>query len=185
MAGEMFIALESTSQEIKTAVEGVKTDVANVDTSVDGVKTDTEGITLSNTSIKAIVDEIQNRIGLTTDTGGSDTAGSIMSKLNQIISAMASGGSGANFKFTLLKSSGTSEKNYTAQGAGIVIGNLEWDSDTSAQIKVDNQHGGVVQLQGSDNYAAIVIGMFTAGAKITSDGYNKEAIATAYIFEFI
>ena len=92
MAGEKYIALEETSQAIKEAVEGVKTDVSgvktdvgNVDTNVDGVKTDTEGIVLSNTSIKAIVDEIQNRIGLTSDTGGSDTSGSIMSKLNQLI----------------------------------------------------------------------------------------------------
>lgn len=40
----MFIALESTSQEIKTAVAGVKTDVANVDTKVDEVKTDSTTI---------------------------------------------------------------------------------------------------------------------------------------------
>lgn len=98
MAGEIYIALESTSQDIKTAVEGVKTDVAGVKTDVGGVKTDvggvkteTEGITLSNASIKAIVDEIQSRIGVTADTGGSASAGSIMSKLNAIIAATASG----------------------------------------------------------------------------------------------
>lgn len=44
MAGETFIALEETSQEIKTAVEGVKTDVAEVKTDVGGVKTDTTQI---------------------------------------------------------------------------------------------------------------------------------------------
>lgn len=96
-----FIALEATSQEIKkdvagvkTDVGGVKTDVAGVKTDVSGVKTDTEGIVLSNASIKAIVDEIQSRIGVTADTGGSATAGSIMSKLNKIITATASGGGG-------------------------------------------------------------------------------------------
>lgn len=63
MAGEKFIALEETSQEIKTAVDDVQT-------TADGIKTDTDGIKLSNESIKAVADTILERLGLTTDVGG-------------------------------------------------------------------------------------------------------------------
>lgn len=59
MAGEKFIALEETSQEIKASVDNVKTNV-------DGLK---------NTDVPAIdtlVDEVLKRIGLTGDTGGSE-----------------------------------------------------------------------------------------------------------------
>ena len=44
MAGEKFIALEETSQEIKTAVQEVKTSVTAVDTKVSGVSEDTTEI---------------------------------------------------------------------------------------------------------------------------------------------
>lgn len=44
MAGENFIALESTSQEIKAAVADVKTSVTAVDTKVSGVSEDTTEI---------------------------------------------------------------------------------------------------------------------------------------------
>lgn len=52
MAGEKFIALEETSQEIKTAVEGVKTDVAGVNTDVDAVQGSVSGVDADVTSIK-------------------------------------------------------------------------------------------------------------------------------------
>lgn len=79
-------------EEIRESVVNLENISTEIKTSVNEVKTDTEGIVLSNDSIKAIVDEIQNRIGLTDDTGGSATAGSMMSKLNQIIGTTASGG---------------------------------------------------------------------------------------------
>lgn len=53
MAGEIYIALESTSQEIKTAVAGVKTDVAGVKADVAGVKTDVGGVKTDTTQILA------------------------------------------------------------------------------------------------------------------------------------
>lgn len=59
MAGENFIALESTSQEIKTAVEGVKTDVAGVNTDVDGVKNDTENIISQLSGGSGVIRHIQ------------------------------------------------------------------------------------------------------------------------------
>lgn len=67
MAGEKFIALESTSQEIKTAVEGVKTDVAGVNTDVDGVKNDTENIISQLSGSGGVIKNIQTG----TITGGS------------------------------------------------------------------------------------------------------------------
>lgn len=59
MAGEKYIALEETSQEIKTAVEGVKTDVAGVNTDVDGVKNDTENIISQLTGSGGVIKNIQ------------------------------------------------------------------------------------------------------------------------------
>ena len=73
MAGEKFIALEETSQEIKESVNDVKTNV-------DGLKeTDVP-------AIDTLVDAVLERIGLTDDTGGSTNLGSVMAKLNEIIS---------------------------------------------------------------------------------------------------
>ena len=88
--GKNNTGLEEISQSV-TNVENIATEIK---TNVNEVKTDTEGVVLSTESIKAIVDEIQNRIGLTGDTGGSASAGSVMSKLNQIISTTVSGGGG-------------------------------------------------------------------------------------------
>lgn len=59
MAGEMFIALESTLQEVKTTVEGVKTDVGAVKTDVGGVKTDTEDIKSQLSGGSGIIRHIQ------------------------------------------------------------------------------------------------------------------------------
>lgn len=84
LAGEKFIALEETSQEIKTAVEGVKTDVGDV-------KTDTEGITLSNESIEEITNSILAKIGATDESGGSATTGTLMSKINKLLSTQGQG----------------------------------------------------------------------------------------------
>lgn len=66
MAGEKFIALEETSQEIKTAVEGVKTDVAGVKTDVDTVGTDLTtvknniGTPAGGKTVVTMFDEIKN-----------------------------------------------------------------------------------------------------------------------------
>ena len=70
MAGENFIALENTSQEIKTAVAGVDTAVDGIAQTTTEIKTATDGITLSEASIKAVADEILAKIGLTNDVGG-------------------------------------------------------------------------------------------------------------------
>ena len=63
MADKKFIALEETSQEIKTAVNDEQT-------TADGIKTDTDVIKLSHELIKAVADTILERLGLTTDVGG-------------------------------------------------------------------------------------------------------------------
>lgn len=78
-------------EEIKESVVNVENISTEVKISVNEVKTDTEGIVLSNDSIKAIVDEIQNRIGLTGDTGGSATTGTLMSKINKLLSTQSQG----------------------------------------------------------------------------------------------
>lgn len=81
---ESILNLENTSQEIKTAVADVKTDVA-------GVKTDTEGITLSNESIEEIANSILAKIGATDESGGSATTGTLMSKINKLLSTQGQG----------------------------------------------------------------------------------------------
>ena len=79
MAGEKFIALEETSQEIKESVNDVKTNV-------DGLKeTDVP-------AIDTLVDAVLERIGLTDDTGGSGITGTVMSKLNELINKFGQSG---------------------------------------------------------------------------------------------
>ena len=68
MAGEKYIALEETSQEIKTAVEGVKTDVAEVNTDVDGVKNDTENIISQLSGGSGVIRHIQRGVSTFTQT---------------------------------------------------------------------------------------------------------------------
>ena len=92
MAGENFIALESTSQEIKTAVAGVDTAVDGIAQTTTEIKEATDGITLSEASIKAVADEILAKIGLTNDSGGGTAEGSIFAKLNALLTQIASSG---------------------------------------------------------------------------------------------
>lgn len=80
MAGEKFIALEETSQEIKASVDNMKSNV-------DGLKT------TDVPAIDTLVDEVLKRIGLTGDTGGSANLGSVMAKLNEIIGKVGKSGS--------------------------------------------------------------------------------------------
>lgn len=68
MAGEKYIALEETSQAIKTAVEGVKTDVAGVKTDVGGVKTDVGGVQTDVDTVGTDLTAVKNNIG--TPAGG-------------------------------------------------------------------------------------------------------------------
>lgn len=62
-------AQESTLESVKTDVTGVKADIADV---------------------KSNVAAVSNKIGTATDTGGSDKAGTVMGKLNNLISIMIS-----------------------------------------------------------------------------------------------
>lgn len=94
MAGENFIALENTSQEIKTAVAGVDTAVDGIAQTATEIKEATDGITLSEASIKAVADEILAKIGLTNDSGGGTAEGSIFAKLNALLTQIASAGGG-------------------------------------------------------------------------------------------
>ena len=62
-------AQESTLEEVKTDVTGVKADIADV---------------------KSNVAAVSKKIGIATDTGGSDKTGTVMGKLNNLISIMIS-----------------------------------------------------------------------------------------------
>ena len=70
-------AQESTLEDVKTDVAGVKADIADVKNDVASVKTNVSGV-------KTDVAAVSNKIGTATDTGGSDTTGTVMGKLNSI-----------------------------------------------------------------------------------------------------
>lgn len=163
--------LEELSQSV-TSVENIATEIK---TNVDEVKTNTEGVVLSTESIKAIVDEIQNRIGLTGDTGGSASAGSMMSKLNQIIGSTGSGGGITGFKYIDKTTSSSSGTTYTTQASGILL-------TTDSDVYVDSGGNGLVVYFAGDytNNVRSYMGLFQKGAKIKI-GYKSHA----HIFEFI
>lgn len=171
-------------EEIKESVANVENTSTEIKTNVNEVKTNTEGIVLSNESIKAIVDEIQNRIGLTGDTGGSASAGSVMSKLNQIIGSAGSGGGITGFKYTSKSDSFT----YKTTSSGIVIGKVRGGYDsTTPSLTINN--GGFIRIKDPSelNYdvSYTYIGFFTNNATIKGNLDNDRDTVTAYIFEFI
>lgn len=95
MAGEKFIALEETSQEIKTAVEVVQSDVDTMQTDVTEVKGNVSELKTTDVpNIDTLVDAVLERIGLTTDTGGSTNLGSLMAKANAILTQLQTSGGG-------------------------------------------------------------------------------------------
>lgn len=95
MAGEKYIALEKTSQEIKTAVEVVQSDVDTMQTDVTEVKGNVSELKTTDVpNIDTLVDAVLERIGLTTDTGGSTNLGSLMAKANAILTQLQTSGGG-------------------------------------------------------------------------------------------
>lgn len=101
MAGEIFIARQDTLEEVKQTVNEIDTNVDTVNnttsetkTQTTGIKADTDGLKLSTDSIKQIADTILERIGLTTDTGGSTNLGSLMAKANAILTQLQTSGGG-------------------------------------------------------------------------------------------
>ena len=63
-----------------------------IDISTLAQESTSQEIKLSNESIKAVADEILSRIGLTNDTGGGATAGSVFAKLNTLLTQTTSSG---------------------------------------------------------------------------------------------
>ena len=173
--------LEEITQSL-TNLENISTEVK---ASVNEVKTDTEGIVLSNASIKAIVDEIQNRIGLTADTGGSASAGSIMSKLNQIISSTGQSGGGiTGFTYTTLEATKNTQT-YTTKSSGFVMGKVAigYSGGYTTSIYISNAKGSTIETY-KNSEAASVFGIFTSGAAVTVSSGSRNATVTAHIFEF-
>ena len=95
MAEEKYIALEETSQAIKEAVEGVQSDVDTMQTDVTEVKGNVSSLKTTDVpNIDTLVDAVLERIGLTTDTGGSTNLGSLMAKANAILTQLQTSGGG-------------------------------------------------------------------------------------------
>lgn len=164
-------------EEIRESVTNVENISTEVKTGVNEVKTDTEGIVLSNESIKAIVDEIQNRIGLTGDTGGSASAGSVMSKLNQIIGSTGSGGGITGFKYI----NKTGRFSYTTRASGIIFGR---GYNPKENFTLTNAYIGIVFQNTSGDISEktpYIFGAFTKNAVIASSANTNET----HIFEFI
>lgn len=181
MAGEIFIARQDTLEDVQGTVNTIDTNVDAVNTTTtaiksetESIKTDTEAIKLSTETIDQIVDTILERIGLTTDSGGGTTAGSIFAKLNALLSAGSGGITG--FKYIDKTTSSNSGTTYTTQASGIFL-----TDDSNVYIESGGKE--IQTLFYETQYAGdkkSFIGLFRKGAKIRI-GKNGHA----HIFEFI
>lgn len=146
----------------------------NLNTDLIAKESTVEEIKLSNESIKAIADEILSRMGLTNDTGGGTTAGSVFAKLNALLSAGSGGITG--FKYMDKTTTSTYGTTYTTQASGILLTDydgvrIESGGATVRSYYVEGDYGNVDES---------FIGFFQKGAKISIEKNNH-----AHIFEFI
>lgn len=169
MAGEIFIARQDTLENVQgtvntidTNVDAVNTTTTAVKTETESIKADTEALKLSTETIDQIADTILERIGLTTDVGGTST-GSVFAKLNALLNAGGSGGGITGFKY--IKKTG--DLTYTTQASGILLTHDDTTDITSGGKMIPT-------------FQNASIGFFQKGAKIRI--YERN---TAYIFEFI
>ena len=183
MAGEIFIARQDTLENVQGTVNTIDTNVDTVNTTTTAVKTetesikaDTEALKLSTDSIKQIADTILERIGLTTDSGGGISAGSLFAKLNALLS---SGGGISGFKYTQVTASDTT-KRYTTKAAGFLLG----DKTNYSFVSITNSKGATIQMYKTAEESS-VFGIFVAGAIIEAESTWNQHTAVAHIFEFI
>lgn len=187
MAGEIFIARQDTLEDVQGTVNTIDTNVDAVNTTTtaiksetESIKTDTEAIKLSTETIDQIADTILERIGLTNDSGGGTTAGSIFAKLNALLSA----GSGGITGFKYISKSGTFT--YTTQASGIVFGIIK-GMYAAYTPSLSITKGAYLEIERNYEYEADYkyIGFFTNGATIKGVRDGNNDIITANIFEFI
>ena len=184
MAGEIFIARQDTLENVQGTVNTIDTNVDEANTTTtaikdetENIKADTEALKLSTETIDQIADTILERIGLTNDSGGGTTAGSIFAKLNALLSAGSGGITG--FKHSDLSVTNTT-KNYTTTSSGFLLAYFNNDN-CSAVIKTN---GEMITAYFSDSIIH-KFGMFTAGAQIIVDSTNRYYTNSAHVFEFI
>lgn len=189
MAGEIFIAQQNTLEEVKSTVNGIGTNVDIVNTTTSetktqttNIKSDIDGLKLSIDSINQIADAILEKIGLTGDAGGSASAGSMMSKLNQIISATAFGGGITGAKYTLLTAKDTT-KTYTTKNFAFILGKYDEGQGISVGEK------GVVYPYliingGSTTDTYYCFGMCSADGVIKAISDSRYDTTYVHIFEF-
>lgn len=145
-----------------------------IDTSALAQENTSQEIKLSNESIKAVADEILSRMGLTNDTGGGTSTGSVFAKLNALLSTGGSGGI-TGFKYMDKTTSSSSGTTYTTQASGILL------TDNGAYITSGGAQILTLFMEspyGDDRYS--YIGLFQKGAKIEISRNGR-----AHIFEFI
>lgn len=163
-----------------------------IDTSMLAQESTSQEIKLSNESIKAVADEILNKIGLTSDAGGGATAGSVFAKLNALLTQTASGGSSgwSDFKITDKSISGKSRSfSYTTTHPAIVIsrqgvGERSYPISfnitvASFTIAAENSYGGAID---NDVISFVPSGTTISGRTGSSSGNNY---CNCIIAEFI
>ena len=173
MADEIFIALEQTSQEIKTAVTNMQGDVDAMQSDVSATNTTVNA--LKNTDIPivdSLVDAVLERIGITSDSGGTSSLGTLMAKINAVLEKLdESSSSGGGEKWVYSGTTGTTK---------YLIRNEEWIEDQlDLPARTDNH----------DN-EAFVVGFFVPKVSglhtitITTDTLNasEDAILTFATF---
>ena len=147
-----------------------------IDTSALAQENTSQEIKLSNESIKAVADEILSRMGLTNDTGGGTSTGSVFAKLNALLNAGGSGGI-TGFKYMDKTTTLRNGITYTTQASGILLTEDSGVYIASGGYQI-GMYAGENNITGSNYYS--YIGLFKKGAKIEID-----EDCHAHIFEFI
>ena len=147
-----------------------------IDISTLAQESTSQEIKLSNESIKAVADEILSRMGVTNDTGGGASTGSVFAKLNALLSAGGSGGI-TGFKYTSFTAS-RSTRTYTTTKSGILLsyvpdGDMCYIASNGTIIPVLREETITTDIN------EYIFGAFTSNAQIQVRG------TTAHIFEFI
>ena len=137
------IAKETSVEAVKGDTAAIKTDVTAVKGDVSTVKSDVSTVKTNVLTVKTNVANIKSKtdlIGSTSDTGGSATAGTVMGKLNKLISD-----SGSTSTVPIIKS--------------VQRGNITSASKTLAQsvdpdkciVLLESQYSGVCAFQNSSD----------------------------------
>ena len=160
-----------------------------IDISTLAQESTSQEIKLSNESIKAVADEILSRMGLTNDTGGGTSTGSVFAKLNALLTQITSGGGSgwSDFKITDKSISGKNRSfSYTTTHPAIIMSetyNADYHSYPVSFNKTAASFVAVISNGIPQNVISFVSkGTTVTGSTTSSSGNNY---CTCIIAEFV